>query len=318
MIRWWIALWDRREPATVLALVRAGVGAVLLLDFLTIARLRLWVPLFGPTGLGGMSVADQGAWAAPWFQAFGAGTTSVWALFAVVVASAATLTVGLFSRTSAAVLMLALAQTAIVNPDADRGIDVLLRNVLMVLAFSDCGAAWALDARWTTGRFRGDGREVPAWPRYLLVLQVVVMYFTAGVQKYGQHWWPWGGYSGLYVILQDWAVARYRFEWLARQPLYAFTQLSTLVTMVWQWSYPVVLVHYFPPTGEPGRFRRFFARWQLHWLWIAIGALFHVLIGATMNLGIFPWGMMAVYPAFLHPSELDALWRRLGGGRAAQ
>lgn len=311
MIRWWVELWDRREPGTVLALVRAGVGLVLLADFLVMARIELWVPLFGPASLGGMSVADQGAWAAPWFVAFGGSATSVWALWALVTGSAATLTLGLFSRTSAAVLMLALAQTALINPDADRGIDTMLRNVLFILAFSECGAVWSLDALRRTGRFAGDGQPVPSWPRYLLVLQIVVMYFTAGVQKYAQHWWPWGDYSALYVILQDWAVARFRFDWIAHQPFYAFTQLSTLVTMVWQWTYPVVLVHYFPPRGAPGAFRRTFDRFHLHWLWIVIGAIFHVLIGATMNLGIFPWGMMVLYPAFLHPDELVALGARL-------
>jgi hypothetical protein len=74
--------------------------------------------------------------------------------------------------------------------------------------------------------------------------------------------------------------------------------------MIWQWSYPVVLLHYLPPPSAPGRFRQTFARYRLHWVWILVGALFHLLIGATMELGIFPAGMLAVYPAFLRPDEL--------------
>jgi hypothetical protein len=183
----------------------------------------------------------------------------------------------------------------------------------MVLAFSSAGRAFSLDAVIRTGRFRGDGEPVPAWPRYLIVVQVVLMYFTAGVQKYGQHWWPWGGWSALYVILQDWAVASRPFGWLRHQPWYALTQLSTLVTMVFQWSYPIVLVHYLPPPGEPGRFRRAFERWRLHRAWIAIGAWFHVALALTMELGIFPWGMLALYWAFLHPAELPAMLRASPG-----
>jgi hypothetical protein len=181
--------------------------------------------------------------------------------------------------------------------------------VLLVLAFSSAGRAFSLDALIRTGSLRGDGEPVPAWPRYLIVVQIVLMYFTAGVQKYGQHWWPWGGWSALYVILQDWAVASRPFGWLRDQPWYALTQLSTLVTMVFQWSYPVVLVHYFPPPGEPGRFRRWFERRRMHWAWIVIGAWFHVALALTMELGIFPWGMLALYWAFLHPEELPGFLR---------
>jgi hypothetical protein len=139
------------------------------------------------------------------------------------------------------------------------------------------------------------------------VLQVVVMYFTAGVQKYGQHWWPWGGWSALYVILHDWSYAARPFGWLRGQPFYLGTQVATAVTMAWQWTYPLVLVHYFPGLGSPGRIRRLFERYRLHWAWIVVGAGFHLGIAATMQLGIFPWGMLALYPAFLHPEELRSI-----------
>ncbi len=311
MIRHWIALWDRREVPHVLAAVRIGVGLVLLLDFLTLWRLDLVTALLAGAEHGGLSRAAGGAWEPLWYAWFGDGLGSARALHAGLVLTSLCLTAGWFSRASAIVLMLLYAQAEQILPEADRGIDVLLRNVLMALGLSRCGAAWSLDAVWATGRFAGDGQPVPAWPRYLLILQIVAMYFTAGVQKYAQHWWPWGELSALYVILQDWAYARAPFGWLANQPFYAFTQLSTLVTMVFQWTYPVVLLHYFPGRGEPGRLRRAFDRYHLHWLWIAIGGLFHLGIAATMELGIFPWGMLALYPVFAHPDEWARILSRL-------
>lgn len=302
MIRWWVAMWDRREAPDILAAIRIGVGAVLLGDFLTVSRLGLVVPLMSIPATGGMAAASEHP--AQWFVWFGTGDTSAHALHAALVAAALSLTLGSASRTSALLLMFLSAQWQDILPEADRAIDVLLRNVLLLLGLSSAGARWSVDAWLRTGSWRGDGAPVPSWPRYLMVIQVVVMYFTAGVQKYGQHWWPWGGYTGLFVILNDWSYAAFPFGWLRTQPFYLSTQVMTAVTMVWQWTYPIVLLHYFPLPTSPGRFRRMFEDYRLHWLWIAIGALFHVLIGATMELGIFPWGMLAVYPAFLHPDEL--------------
>jgi hypothetical protein len=305
-LRWWVALWDRKEPPDVLALVRIGIGLVLLYDLLVTWRLGLVGTLMATVDHGGLGppVSENSAL---WLRWVGADAQAARWLHGALTLSALSLTLGLFSRTSALLFMLLSAQWAMIMPEADRAIETMMRNVLFVLMFSGCGRKWSLDAWLSVGSVRGDGSLVSAAPRYLLVLQVVVMYFTAGVQKYGQHWWPWGGYTALYVILHDWAYAAQPFHWLRHQPFYLSTQLATAVTMIWQWSYPVVLLHYFPPSGPPGRFRQFFARYRLHWAWIAVGALFHVLIGATMELGIFPTGMLAIYPAFLHPDELREL-----------
>jgi hypothetical protein len=305
LIRWWVELWDRREPPDVLGLVRMGVGLVMLYDYLVVARLGLVVPLFADEDAGGMVAATKPLWA----TLVGTDATGAMLLHAGLVGSSLALALGAGSRISAFVLMLLASQWAQLLPEGDRAIDMLLRNVLLVLAFSPAGDAYAVDAWWTTGSFRGSGAPRPAWARYLLVLQIVVMYFTAGVQKYGQHWWPWGGFSALYVILHDWSYATMSFDWLGRQPFYFSTQVATAVTLAWQWTYPVVLVHYFPPRSPPGRFRSAFDRYRLHRVWIAIGAFFHFGIAATMQLGIFPWGMLAVYPVFLHPDEL---FRRRG------
>ncbi|MEQ1506939.1 MAG: HTTM domain-containing protein [Myxococcota bacterium] len=313
---WWVAVWDRSEPPTVLATIRIGIAVVLLTDFATTWRLGLVTSLLTSARAGGLA-ANPDAHPPLWFRWVGDGPDAANLLFGLLVAATVALGLGLFTRTSAVAVMLLTAQWSQILPESDRAIDLLLRDVLAILAFSSAGATASIDARWTTGRWTGDGAPAPAWPRYLIVLQIVVMYFTAGVQKYAQHWWPWGGFTALYVILNDWSYARTPGGWLRNQPFYLGTQLSTAVTMLWQWTYPVVLTHYFPWGGDerasdPGRFRRWFARYRLHWVWIAIGMWFHVAIASTMELGIFPWGMMAVYPAFLHPDELRAVATRVG------
>lgn len=307
MIRWWIALWDRRETPEVLALVRIGVGLVLLADLFWTWKLGLVAPLMTSEAQGGLSGLTPQTSA--WFGWVGDGPRAAALLHAALAVAAALLALGGFTRTAAAAFLLLSAEWARILPDADRGIDLLLRNVLFVLAFSRAGDAFSLDAWWATGRWAGSGAPVPAWPRRVLVLQIVAMYFTAGVQKYGQHWWPWGGWSALYVILQDWAVAAWDFSW-ARQPLpYFLTQVATVVTLAWQWSYPVVLWGTFEPPWPPGALRRAFLRWRLHWLWIAVGIWFHVQLALTMELGIFPYGMLALYWVFVSPDELPSAWR---------
>lgn len=309
MIRWWIATWDRRETPEVQALVRIGLGVVVLSDLLETWRLGLVEVLMAGKAGGGLSGAGASV---AWMRWMGEGPDAAWWMWGGLALAATLLTVGLFTRTSAALLMLLSAQWALVLPDGDRAIDLLIRNALFVLACSSAGAVWSVDARLRTGSFSGDGLPVPAWPRYLLVLQIVAMYFTAGVQKYGEHWWPWGGWSALYVTLQDWAVARHPFGWLRDPPFYALTQLSTAVTMVFQWTYPLVLIHYFPGPGPAGPLRRAFSRWRLHWAWIGVGAVFHLALAGTMELGIFPWGMLALYAVFLEPAEVRVLIYRQG------
>jgi hypothetical protein len=308
--RWWVAVWDRRERPEVLALVRIGVALVLLGDLLQVWRLGLVVPLFAGTDHEGLVAARDAAWIV-WV---GGTPLAAHLLHGGLVLSAILLALGVAARLSALALLLLWAQWAWMLPEADRAIDVLLRNVLAILAFSAAGEVWSVDAWIRTGSWSGTGELRPAWPRYLIVLQIVVMYFTAGVQKYAQHWWPWGDFSALYVILHDWSYAAADFDWVRQQPFWFGAQASTAITLAWQWSYPVVLVHYFgvgePGPGLVGRVRRGFARWRLHWVWIALGAVFHLLIAATMELGIFPWGMLATYPVFLHPDELRAVRRR--------
>ncbi|MBX2801037.1 MAG: HTTM domain-containing protein [Myxococcales bacterium] len=310
MIRWWVALWDRKEAPTVLGLIRIGVALVLLGDFLTMWGFGIVDDLYTSPASGGLAIGAQRAW---WVGWFGATPGSARLLHGLLVASSASLAIGLFSRTSALTLLLLYAQSAQILPDADRAIDTLLRNILMILVFAPCGAIWSVDAWLRTGRFAGRGELVGAWARYLIVLQLVLMYFTAGVQKYAMHWWPWGEFSALYVILNDWAYAKYDFGWLSKQPFYLLTQLSTAITMFFQWTYPVVLIHYFPPDRPARGLRRLMQERHLHWLWIGVGAFFHVGIAGTMALGIFPWGMLVLYPAYLHPTELDALVARVRG-----
>ncbi|MEN0065105.1 MAG: HTTM domain-containing protein [Myxococcota bacterium] len=312
MIRWWIDVWNRREVPTMLAAVRIGVGLTLFLDFVTVGAMDLVVPLMASEEAGGFAQSNA-TWSRWYAQILGTGQGPAWGLYLGLVLSSFLMTIGAATRISTLVLLLLSAQWALTLPPADRAIDTLLRNALAILVFSEAGRTWSVDARLRTGSLWGDGAEVPAWPRYLLVVQLVIVYFTAGVSKYAQHWWPWGDYAGLWIILHDWSYTAVPAAWLeATRPVsYWMTQFGTFTTMAFQWTYPIVLLHYFPPRGEAGWFRARFERHSMHLAWIATGAAFHVGIGLTMSLGIFPWGTLALYPAYFHPDEIQGLVARV-------
>lgn len=307
---WWADLWDGEEAPWSLALLRIGLGLCLLGDFGYIGISGLVIPLFAPQEAGGWADAMQrGDNVALLYQWFEPTATTAMGLYVVLMLSALSMTVGLFSRTSAAVLLACYAQHAQIIPHADRGIDMLCRNLLMILMFSGSGAAFSLDAL-LRGDWRGREARIASWPRRLIVLQLVVMYFTAGVQKVGVLWLPMGGFTALYVILQDPAIAKFDFAWLIHEPFLLSTRFSTAITVLWQSAYPLVLLwmYYRATPDQPGRLRAFSNRWHLHLVWVFVGAVFHLLLAASMELGIFPWAMLAAYPAFIHPTELRGLW----------
>lgn len=309
--RRWVDLWSRTEQPTTIALLRIMLAAIVFADQVAILQLGLVETLWAPADAGGLG--DPMAVVPPplLYRLFAATTTTTWVAFGLWVLSTLTFCVGLFSRLSGLLMVLLYAQFALILPGGDRGIDMLLRNALLVLALGGSGATLSLDARWRTGSWLGDGAERPAWPRYLLIIQLVIVYFTAGVQKVGIAWLPVGHFSALYIVLQDPAVAK-----TAGMDLSAWwhvTQFATATTMIWEWSAPLLLLafYYRDTRDRPGRLRALFNRIDFRAIYLFIGVLFHVGIHLTMRIGIFPFAMMALYLCGYHPDELRRLWPRL-------
>jgi vitamin K-dependent gamma-carboxylase len=248
----------------------------------------------------------------PWFYLLFPGTLGVArGMHAVMLLSSIAVLAGFYTRTASVVLLITWAAFVDVIPYADRGIDTLSRHALILLAVSPAGRTWSVDSWRATGSWLGDGSAWPAFARRLLVFQLVLMYFVAGVSKVGLTWWPAGDFLALYYALQDPAVAAWDFSWLRTPPFYTFTQLGSAGTVLYQVTYPMVLlVKYwerFP--GSAGRLGSFAVRWRLEWVWIATGGVFHLVLALTMTLGIFPWAMLALYPVWFAPDELRRLFR---------
>ncbi len=293
----WVALWDRTESPTALVLVRMFVGLALLVDLLHIARLGMVHAMFtaAPEGYA-LPIAGFGA---ELLEA-GLGPT----LWLVAVIASACVLCGLFTRAACVVLALALAQLAFIAPDADRGIHMAMRIVLVVLACSGCHAKWSADAwLWSTLK-RPMPAVVPAWPRYLLLLQLVWIYFSAAMNKSGAEWGPGGGFMALANALADPHFGRFDPSWISA--VLPLTQLATMATIAFEWSAPLYLVWlYCAETADrSGRLRHWINRLRLRWIWIGTGVVFHLGLVVALPIGMFPWGMLALYPVLLRPSEL--------------
>lgn len=302
----WVAMWDLKEHPRSLAAIRVVLGLVLLWDLLQILRLGLVVPLMGLETYGGFSPTLRTAFPAPLATVLPETPASAWLLWGGLTACAALFTAGLGTRAALVGFVLLSAQWELQLPGASRAIESAIRIVCLVLAFSDSHRTASVDAWLRTGSWWGDGEPVGAWPRHLIVLQLVLMYWLAGLQKFGLAWSPAENFSALYLILQDPTLANADYRWLAEPPWYPLTQIGTAGTMVWEWSAPLLLLAYWYrfTADRPGRVRAIVNRWQLHLVWAAIGVLFHVGIAATLELGIFPSAMLAFYFAFVHPDQL--------------
>jgi len=304
VLRWWVALLDRREGAGPQAAVRILLALVILLDWLQIGRLGLVQAIFAPEAAGGIGRPMSREPALWLYAALPAEQVAPLAYGAVLVL-AGMLLVGLATRFSAAALVLLMAQLALALPATDRGIDMLIRNMLVLLVFAHSHRAWSLDAH--VRRWLGwENGLVPAWPRYLVVMQLVILYFTAGLQKVASSWTPFGGFSALYIAMRDPAFAVFPPELVSA--LFPMTQALTAGSLLWEWGAPLLLLSLFyrDTRTRPGRLRALCNRLRIRELYLLLGALFHLGTAVSLQLGIFPWAVLALYPACFHPDELRA------------
>ena len=299
----WVELWDRREAPTSLALCRILVAAVLLADLLQARSYGLVETVWGPPpeGLGWGAQGASAAAAARWF---GASIGTGWLLWWTAAIAALLVIAGVATRPAALLLALTWAQLGHLAPDSDRGIDFMLRSVLLILVFSRCNACWSVDAWFRRRIGRPFPSLVPSWPRYLLFAQLIWIYFSAGQNKIDKAWGPVKDFTALGNILTDPHFARFDPAWIAT--FFPVLQLATLATIAFELTSPVmILLTWWHSTRDrPGRLRRLSNLLRLRWVWIATGASFHLGIAVTMRLGVFPWGMFAMYPALFQPDEL--------------
>jgi hypothetical protein len=296
-------LLGRRELGDAMALFRIAVGVVTLLSLLGVSTSGLIDVLWVDRSWGGYRALGDGPYLIKWLGGPRPGVVHL--VMNVTLVSGALLVLGLGGRLTAFVTLQGYLALSRIDGSASGSSDVLVTNALWLLVLARSTATLSLDCKLRTGRLRSD-EEISAFPRYLAVLQIVVMYWATGIQKVSTAWFPAGSYSALYYILQEPGWQRFPMTWAAR--VFPLTQIATAVTWIWEVSAPLLLlVYYFRYTeGRGGRLRALMNRWDLRKPWAIVGALLHGMILVTMDVGHFSQIALAFYICLWRPEELRA------------
>lgn len=306
-----LALLDEQEPATSLALFRAALGLCTLSLIGTAVVRGLPAVLWADQSDGGYRSLKPGHFV---FDLAGGATAELaWTCAIVALVGGALVFLGLFGRVSAFVTLSAVNLLVLANGEVASGYDRLLTNGLWLLVLSSSTRTLSLDCLRRTGRLRSDD-EVKAWPRYLAIFQLVVVYWIAGLNKLGAAWTPAGGFSALYYILMQPDWQRFDMRFLAW--IYPLTQIGTAVTWLWEVSWPVVLLWLLArrkvtstTEGErPRKLWRALARYDLRLAYLALGVVMHTLTWVFMEVGPFSFITMSFYLCLLRPEELARAW----------
>lgn len=283
---WWVAHLSKKETGEVLALVRVGTGVVLLGVMWSIIGSGIVEAVWLDEADGGVGKVHATDWV---IRALGGPTPdAIWLACWLCTAASGLLILGLGGRLTAAVALLTWTALVGLRPDSRGSGDLLVSNVLWLLVLADSTRTWSLDCWIRSRSFRSDAR-VSSWPRYLMALQVVLLFGAAGWAKLAVEWTPFGGHSALYYTLQNPMFTRFDYTWTAS--VYPLLQVAGASVWYWELLTPIWLTAAFwflqTPDREGGRLRRLHGRWDLRVLWVVLGFPMSVGVHALLSVGPF-------------------------------
>jgi hypothetical protein len=301
--RGWVAITSARERGTTLAIFRIAVGLVMLSTLMSVSLRGVVSALWLPVEAGGARPVSSGYFLLELLG--GPGGFTVWALVGVSVVACLAMVVGIGGRTTIALAVCSYRAVSSIGY-GNGGYDAMIFNASWLLFLSEATATWSLDCKRRHGRWSSP-RTVSAWPRYLVVLQLVVIYTATGLQKSSASWTAADGYSAFYWFFQDPTWLRFGEASELSATLYPLTQIITFV--VWHFevgSSLLLVVYYLRWTAERGgRLRRFVMRHDPRKLFAAIGLGMHLGILLLMDMGPFSYISAAYYLCLWRPEEIE-------------
>ncbi len=307
-----VRLLSRREQGTSLALFRIAVALVMLYSVLTVVLHGLTYVLWVDRAYGGMRTVRPGFWL---LGLFGEVTPTVMGgLIAVSLFSSVAMLLGWGGRATTLLALWSYRSVSTAGMSSG-GYDSMIFDAAWLLVLSQSTATLSLDTKLRTGRW-SSSRRIPAWPRYLVILQLVVVYLATGLQKASASWFAADGYSALYWFLQDPTWIRFNTEWTVAG--YVLTQLATFVTWHFEVGAPLLLLAYYYryTAGRAGRVRAWFNRISSRKIFAAIGISMHLGILLLLDMGPFSFISISYYLCLLRPAEANELLARVAPGLA--
>lgn len=299
----WVRVFTRKEDPCLLAAFRIGIG----LSVLVLLSMALFSGVVEMVWLdrayGGIFRIGDGT---PLISFLGGPKPVViWTVIALSFASGLALMVGFLGKVSAFLALQGILALSDLNFHAPGGgATLLLTNALWLLVLSRSSTTWSIDCYLKTNSL-STNTPVPAWPRYLAVVQILLCYFCTGIQKVSIHWLPGGDFSALYYILMQPAWQRFDTSFLAF--VFPLTQIATVSVWLWEIAAPlwgISLCLFATAKSEILRRMANVTRWSFFF----VGIIFHVLIHVFMDIGVFSLVSLSYYPCLLAVSDL-ALFR---------
>ena len=208
-------------------------------------------------------------------------------VFLSLACSAFLLCIGCFTRTATFCCWVLLASVHVRNPAYIIGGDTLMRLLLFWSLFAPLGSAWSMDHRRRRSKDNAKDREsiaggfVCSVGTACLLLQVCVMYVTAGLSKWNDPWLT--GIAMDFILRQD-CYARPLSGWLVQFP--TLTSLMSYATLFIELVVPFLL---FLPYKTA----------HLRLAGVAFFWAFHLGIALTMDVGKFTYVCMVAWLLFL-------------------
>lgn len=289
-----------REPGTSIALFRILLTATTLLSLWLLRNEEVFQAIWFTRADGGLANLTTDHWIFEFLGGFSAKTVKT--VYHLCWVGAGLSLVGFGG--SASVLLCQQCYVALrsLNENASGGYDSLISVGLLLLALGRPTATLSLDCRllrrtWTSAVL------VPAWPRALLVFQLILMYTLTGVQKVGHSWTPFGGYTAMHYVLNDPTWLRTDLGALP-WALDGVARIATFVTWHWEQLSFLLLFHWYYRYGNPNPahwFGKAFRRFDFRGSWALTGAIMHLGILALLDVGPFSLASLSYYVCLWSP-----------------
>ena len=168
--------------------------------------------------------------------------------------------------------------------------DRLTFIITAILAASECGAVYSIDAWNRTRRGVVAVEKCPIWPARLIAMQIAFMYVGTGIFKVSSPAWNDGSILR-YSLQGDWGspLAFWLLQFDLSESVFAGAVLLTILVEVWA---PFLLFH-------P----------QLKYLFFIVGFLFHLSVALMLNI----WGFLIIpmtYLLFVDPATFKRFCSR--------